>query len=138
MNDLDSFVLTELEDGVMTITLDRPKVNALNLSMIETLMGAFRAASRDPQIRCVLLTARGPVFSAGQDLAEAKSKGDESYRFHLQRTYNPLVYQIRQLEKPVLAAVNGAVSGAARCSSRGPWLSAAARPRGAEGGPVGR
>jgi 2-(1,2-epoxy-1,2-dihydrophenyl)acetyl-CoA isomerase len=113
MTNSDSFVIIDISDGVMTITLDRPKVNALNLVMVESVLKAIKRAGRDPQIRSVLLTAEGPVFSAGQDLAEVKSKEDESYRYHLQRTYNPLVLHIRQLEKPVLAAVNGTVSGAA-------------------------
>lgn len=113
MNNSDSFVLTEIQAGVMTITINRPKVNALNLAMIENILSAFKKARRDPQVRCVLLAAMGSVFSAGQDLSEVKSRENESYRYHLRRTYNPLVLQIRQLEKPVLAAVNGPVSGAA-------------------------
>jgi 2-(1,2-epoxy-1,2-dihydrophenyl)acetyl-CoA isomerase len=109
----DSFVLTDIKHDVMTITLDHPKVNALNLAMIESMLGAFKQAGRDPQVRCILLNAEGPVFSAGQDLAEVKSLEGDSYRYHLGRTYNPLILLIRRLEKPVLVAVNGAVSGAA-------------------------
>jgi 2-(1,2-epoxy-1,2-dihydrophenyl)acetyl-CoA isomerase len=61
-----------------------------------------------------VLTGSGNVFSAGQDVLDFQQAGDDlSFRDHLQRTYNPLVLQIRKLEKPVLAAVNGAVSGAA-------------------------
>ncbi len=106
-------VLTALADGVLTITLDRPKVNAFNMQMIEATQAAFKQAGRDPQVRCVVLTGSGAVFSAGQDIAEVKSVEDSSFRYHLQRTYNPLVVQIRQLERPVIAALNGAVSGAA-------------------------
>jgi 2-(1,2-epoxy-1,2-dihydrophenyl)acetyl-CoA isomerase len=97
---------------VVTIFLNRPKVNALNLELIAAMKTAFRQAERDPQVHCVLLTGSGSVFSAGQDVSEF-AKGPVSIRYHLLRTYNPLVVQIRKLEKPVLAAINGVVSGAA-------------------------
>lgn len=107
-------LLSELDDsGVLTLTLNRPKVNAFNYELIEAAQKAFKTARRDDQVRVVLLTGAGRVFSAGQDLTEVKQVEDQSFRYHLQRTYNPLVLQIRQLEKPVLAAIQGAVSGAA-------------------------
>jgi 2-(1,2-epoxy-1,2-dihydrophenyl)acetyl-CoA isomerase len=106
-------LLSELREGVLTITLNRPKVNAFNFELIEAAQAAFKQAARDEQVRCVLLTGRGAAFSAGQDVSEFIQAGDISFRQHLQRTYNPLVLQIRRLEKPVLAAINGAVSGAA-------------------------
>ena len=79
----------------------------------ETLRNWVRQAERDERVRCVLLSAAGDVFSAGQDMLEIKDAEGTSFRGHLQRTYNPLILQIRRLPKPVLAAVNGAVSGAA-------------------------
>jgi 2-(1,2-epoxy-1,2-dihydrophenyl)acetyl-CoA isomerase len=106
-------LLTDLQDGVLTLTLNRPKVNAFNFKMIESAQAAFKEAGRDPQVRCVLLTGSGGVFSAGQDVSEFREAENTSYRRHLQRTYNPLVLSIRRLEKPVLAAISGAVSGAA-------------------------
>jgi len=106
-------VITELKEHVLSITLNRPKVNAFTLEMIEATQAAFKQAQRDTQVRCVVLSGSGNVFSAGQDITEVKKAEDISFRYHLQHTYNPLVLQIRQLEKPVLAAINGAVSGAA-------------------------
>lgn len=107
-------VLTELQAGVLTITLNRPKVNAFSFDMIRATQNAFKLAERDPQVRSVVLTGRGNAFSAGQDVSEFRQAGEAvSFRQHLQRTYNPLIIQIRRLEKPVLAAINGAVSGAA-------------------------
>ncbi len=106
-------VLTSTQAGVMTITLNRPKANAFNFEMIEAAQAAFKQASRDEAVRCVLLTGSGNAFSAGQDVKEFQQAGDLSFRKHLQRTYNPLILQIRRLEKPVLAAVNGAAAGAA-------------------------
>jgi 2-(1,2-epoxy-1,2-dihydrophenyl)acetyl-CoA isomerase len=106
-------VITNLQDNVLTITLNRPKANAFDLEMIEAVKKAFKQASRDASVRCVLLTARGKIFSAGQDLMELNQEEPVNLRYHLLRTYNPLVMQIRRLEKPVLAGVNGAVAGAA-------------------------
>lgn len=106
-------VLTDLKDGVLTITLNRPKANAFDREMIEAAQKAFKTAGKDAQVRCVLLTAAGNVFSAGQDVKEVRSVEDQSFRYHLQNTYNPLILQIRRLEKPVLAGINGAVAGAA-------------------------
>jgi 2-(1,2-epoxy-1,2-dihydrophenyl)acetyl-CoA isomerase len=108
-------VITQIQSGVMSITLNRPKVNAFNFEMISAAQSALKQAARDPQVRCVLLTGSGSVFSAGQDITDFRQAAEEevSFRQHLQRTYNPLILQIRRLEKPVLAAINGAVSGAA-------------------------
>lgn len=106
-------VLIQQDDGVMTIRLNRPKVNAFNFEMINAVQSAFKQAGRDSQVRCVVLTGNGSVFSAGQDISEFRKAEDVSFRYHLQHTYNPLVLQIRRLEKPVVAAINGAVSGAA-------------------------
>jgi len=105
-------VLTNIHEHVMTITLNRPKVNAFNLAMIAATQKAFREAARDAQVRAVLLTSSGAVFSAGQDLNELQQAQGKSLRKHLLETYNPLVVQIRRLEKPVLAALPGVAAGA--------------------------
>ena len=107
------YILTSFDRGVLTITLNRPKANAFNLEMAEAAQAALRQAEREAQVRCVLLTGSGGIFSAGQDLSEPQGIENFSFRPHVQRLYNPLVLQIRRLEKPVLAALNGAVAGAA-------------------------
>jgi 2-(1,2-epoxy-1,2-dihydrophenyl)acetyl-CoA isomerase len=106
-------ILTDMENGVLTVQLNRPKANAFNIQMIDDLMGALKQAGRDSQVRCVLLTGKGSVFSAGQDVKDFEHEEGTSFRAHLMRTYNPLVLQIRRLEKPVLAAINGPAAGAA-------------------------
>lgn len=113
MNENNLPIQTTLERGVLTITLNRPKANAFNLEMVAALQAALRRAESESAARCVLLIGSGSIFSAGQDLREPEQIEGFSYRPHVQRTYNPLVLQIRRLEKPVLAALNGAVSGAA-------------------------
>lgn len=113
MAENQAILLSDLTSGVLTLTLNRPKVNAFNAALIQALRKALRQAASDPQVRCVLLTGRGPTFSAGQDLLEIQQAQGVSFRQHLLQTYNPLILQLRQLEKPVLAAINGPVSGAA-------------------------
>jgi 2-(1,2-epoxy-1,2-dihydrophenyl)acetyl-CoA isomerase len=105
-------VVTSISNGVFTVCLNRPKANAFDMDMISAAQEAFKKAARDPQIRCVLLTGSGSVFSAGQDIKDFRQREGESFRGHLLRTYNPLILQIRRLEKPVLAAINGSVAGA--------------------------
>lgn len=106
-------LLVEISGGVMSLTLNRPPANAMNFELIAALQAAFKQASRDRSVRCVLLSGGGEVFSAGQDIKDVQKAQGESYRAHLQRTYNPLIGQIRNLEKPVLAGINGPVAGAA-------------------------
>jgi 2-(1,2-epoxy-1,2-dihydrophenyl)acetyl-CoA isomerase len=108
-----STVLIEQKEGVLTLTLNRPKANAFNFEMIDALQKALKNAARDDQVRVVLVTGTGSVFSAGQDVKDFQQVEGESFRGHLQRTYNPLILQIRKLEKPVMAAINGSVAGAA-------------------------
>jgi 2-(1,2-epoxy-1,2-dihydrophenyl)acetyl-CoA isomerase len=107
-------VRSERKNGVLTLTLDRPPVNALDLKMVGELQAAFEQAARDQSARCVVLAGAGAAFCAGHEVSEmlAARGGDISYRAHLLATYNPLVLQIRQIEKPVVAAINGPVAGA--------------------------
>lgn len=103
---------SELKDGVLTITLDHPKVNAFTMKMIASIRTTFKDAAHDDRIRCVLLTGKGKYFSTGHDLKEVNRAKGESFRGHLVRTFNPLILQIRALQKPVIAGINGAVAGA--------------------------
>lgn len=108
-------LLTTHQAAALTISLNRPeRANAFNFEMIAELRAALEQAARDSQIRCVVLTGEGNSFSAGHDITEmlAAQGQDISYREHLEETYNPLILQIRRLEKPVIAAVNGPAAGA--------------------------
>jgi 2-(1,2-epoxy-1,2-dihydrophenyl)acetyl-CoA isomerase len=106
-------VYAELKNTVFTITLDRPKANAFNLEMVKALRRAFDKAAHEPLARVVLLRGAGGTFSGGQDIYEMLQTEGISYRKHMLETYNPLVIQIRQLNLPVLAEINGTVAGAA-------------------------
>src|SRR5512141_2574392 len=107
-------VLPETENGIVTLTLNRPeRANAFDAEMIAELHKSLRASEKDREARVIVLTGAGRVFGAGQDLEEMQAGGESlSYLEHLRKTYNPLVLLLRQIEKPVIAAVNGACAGA--------------------------
>jgi len=104
-------VETSRDGAVLTITLNRPEVlNAFNAAMHKALAAALKEAV-DPAVRAVILTGAGRGFCVGQDLTEFReSPGDIGSR--LRENYHPNVLAIRRLEKPVIAAVNGAAAGA--------------------------
>jgi len=107
-------LLSALQAGVLTLTLNRPeRANAFNLELISELQGAFFQAEKDSPTRVIVLTGSGKAFSAGHDISEMKHSDSISYREHVGKTYNPLVLQIRRIEKPVIAAINGPCAGAA-------------------------
>lgn len=106
-----SEVLTRRDGAVMTITLNRPDVyNAFNQALHDALREALTEAA-DPSVRAVVVTGAGKGFCAGQDIKEFQQLpgpiGDA-----LERSYHPNVRLVRSLEKPVIAAVNGAAAGA--------------------------
>jgi 2-(1,2-epoxy-1,2-dihydrophenyl)acetyl-CoA isomerase len=107
-------ILSSTQSGSVILTLNRPeRANSFNFEMLTELQSALTKAENDPQVRCVVITGGGKVFSAGQDITEMKQGEKVSYREHLDRTYNPLILQIRRMGKPVVAAVNGPCAGAA-------------------------
>ena len=104
-------VETSRDGGVLTITLNRPEVlNAFNGAMHRAMQDAYKEA-RDGAVRTVVVTGAGRGFCVGQDLTEFReSAGDIAHR--LRSTYHRTIIGLRGLEKPVIAAVNGAAAGA--------------------------
>ena len=97
------------DGAVLTITLNRPDVlNALNAAMHRDLAAALERAA-DGDIRAVVLTGAGRGFCVGQDLNEF---GTMDVAESLRTRYHPNVLAIRALDKPVIAAINGAAAGA--------------------------
>jgi len=105
-------IQTDNKNGVLTITLNRPKANAFNNEMSGTLTKTFKDAGRDDSVRVVLLTGAGRMFSAGQDVSEFGDSDERSFRKHLQATFNPMILAMRSVEKPIIGAINGAAAGA--------------------------
>jgi 2-(1,2-epoxy-1,2-dihydrophenyl)acetyl-CoA isomerase len=107
-------VLTELAEGVQTITLNQPDtLNALSGAMLADLMQVVRAAERDDAVRALVLTGAGRGFSSGADIGEFQwHDGPPDLGESLRSQVNPLILRLHALEKPVLAAINGVAAGA--------------------------
>jgi 2-(1,2-epoxy-1,2-dihydrophenyl)acetyl-CoA isomerase len=100
-------------DNVATITLDRPdKFNSFIRPMALAMQEALDKAAQDESVRCIVITGSGKAFSAGQDLAEATDPNGPDLTKILTEHYNPIVTRIRNIPKPVFAAVNGVAAGA--------------------------
>jgi len=106
------FLKYDIREKVLYITFERPDVlNSFNREMSLELRHALDTAKDDPEVRAVVLTGSGRAFSAGQDLEEAINPAMNSQEI-LNIQYNPIVKRIRNLPKPVIAAVNGIAAGA--------------------------
>lgn len=106
-------LIQKLEQGVLTLTLNRPEVfNSFNQKMAFALRDALKAAAQDVAVRCVVITGTGKAFCAGQDLAEAMDPNGPELQSIVKDHYNPIIELIRAIEKPVIAAVNGVAAGA--------------------------
>ncbi|MEX2177553.1 MAG: enoyl-CoA hydratase-related protein [Gemmatimonadaceae bacterium] len=106
------FIASSVAEGVSTVTLNRPDVlNAFNRRMAQELQSALAHAAEDPAIRAVLLTGAGRGFCAGQDLGEAMAAKLDLGEI-VKTSYNPIITAIREMDKPVVCAVNGVAAGA--------------------------
>ena len=108
-----SSILSSTQGGVRLLTLNRPdKFNSFNREMALLLQKELDAAAADKSVRAVLLTGEGKAFCAGQDLSEAIDVNGPGIQTIVREHYNPVLEKIRNLEKPVVAAVNGVAAGA--------------------------
>ncbi|GEC09123.1 enoyl-CoA hydratase [Streptomyces spinoverrucosus] len=114
-------VLYEVNDGLATITLNRPEaMNALNIEAKVALRDAVQSAAADAAVRAVLLTAAGDrAFCVGQDLKEHigllaadREAGEGQTMSTVREHYNPIVRALTDMAKPVVAGVNGVAAGA--------------------------
>jgi len=100
--------------GIARIRMMRTdKYNAIIKDMAIAIQTSLKDAAEDETVRCILITGSGKAFCAGQDLQEVT---DENNGLDLTSIvanhYNPIVEQIRDIEKPIVAAVNGVAAGA--------------------------
>jgi 2-(1,2-epoxy-1,2-dihydrophenyl)acetyl-CoA isomerase len=119
MTDSPRHVRLDLDGPIATITLDRPEArNAYSEAMCEQLVAGLQTAAAADDVRCVVLTGHGPAFHAGGDVDAMHARsgmfaGDPA---ELRRRYQDGIQAVPRaialLQKPLLAAVNGAAIGA--------------------------
>ncbi|XP_059367831.1 enoyl-CoA hydratase domain-containing protein 3, mitochondrial [Carassius carassius] len=110
-----SLTLREQQDGIRRIVLNNPeKRNALSLLMLESLRENLLTDSHSDDLRVIIISARGPVFSAGHDLKELTTAQGRDYHSRVFQTCSEVMTLIQDIPVPVIAMVNG-VATAAGC-----------------------
>jgi len=106
-------IITSISNGVCEIKLNRPDVfNSFNKSMAMAMQKALDDCANNDEVRAIVITGEGKAFCAGQDLAEATDPNGPELQSIVKEHYNPIILKIREIEKPVIAAVNGVAAGA--------------------------
>jgi enoyl-CoA hydratase/carnithine racemase len=106
-------LISTRQEGVLTLTLNRPeRRNAIDPELRDALAAALDAAAEDPAVRGVVLAGAGDAFCAGGDLARFDELHDARAYRHVAHRLTDLVASVERLEKPVVAAIDGVVTGA--------------------------
>jgi len=111
---MSDFILFRKSEAIGYITLNRPaSFNSFNRQMALDLQSVLAECAKDPEIRAIVITGEGKAFCAGQDLVEVTNPElHPGFKAILDEHYAPIIRAIRNLEKPVIAAVNGVAAGA--------------------------
>ncbi len=110
-------ILVEKKNEVERITLNRPDaLNAINETMGEELNAALKEVDRNERTRCLVITGAGRAFSAGEDVSGLKERygsteSHPSLGDHLRKKYHPMILRLHNMEKPVIARLNGIAAG---------------------------
>jgi 2-(1,2-epoxy-1,2-dihydrophenyl)acetyl-CoA isomerase len=107
-------ILLKIENNIGFITLNRPDVfNSFNREMALLMQETLDVCANDANVRAIVITGSGKAFCAGQDLKEVTTPElNPGFRAILEEHYNPIIQKIRNIEKPIVAAVNGVAAGA--------------------------
>ncbi|GEL77020.1 enoyl-CoA hydratase/isomerase family protein [Tenuibacillus multivorans] len=104
-------IVYDVNQGVATVTLNRPSAyNAFTEEMNQEITQALKQASRDDDVRCMVITGSGKAFCAGQDLQGVDE--NTNHATFLRERYHPMLKALKAMPKPVVAAVNGTAAGA--------------------------
>ena len=111
---MNKSILVKIENSVAFITLNRPTVfNSFNREMALLLQNIFDECESNSEVRAIVLTGNGKAFCAGQDLKEVTTPElNPGFKKILEEHYNPIITRIRNINKPIIAAVNGVAAGA--------------------------
>lgn len=110
---MDRALLEERKAGVLRLTLNRPRQrNAIDPPLRDAIADALGRAGADPGVRAVVITGAEGHFCAGGDLASFDELHDARAYRHVAQRLTDLIESIERLEKPVVAAVDGVVTGA--------------------------
>ena len=108
-----SYIFFAIQNSIATITLNRPeKFNAFNRDMSLQLQEKLEECSGNNDVRIIIITGMGKAFSSGQDIREIINAEKPGIQNAIEEQYNPLIQKIRNINKPVIAAVNGVAAGA--------------------------
>ena len=106
-------ILFSIENGIAFITLNRAdKLNSFNREMALLLQDILDTCAGSPDVRCIYISGAGKGFCAGQDLSEIVDPNGPGMQKILSEHYNPIITRIRNIAKPIVAAVNGVAAGA--------------------------
>lgn len=106
-------ILFEKKGNIAILTFNRPKVfNSFNREMAFRMQELLTICEQDKEVRVIMITGKGKAFCAGQDLAELMDPEGPELSKIVGEHYNPIVLKIREIEKPIVSAVNGVAAGA--------------------------
>jgi 2-(1,2-epoxy-1,2-dihydrophenyl)acetyl-CoA isomerase len=111
---MNKSILLKIENQVAYITFNRPDVfNSFDREMALLLQATLDDCEKNSEVRSIVLNGNGKAFCAGQDLKEVTTPElNPGFKKILEEHYNPIITRIRNINKPIIAAVNGVAAGA--------------------------
>ena len=107
MSDDYKYLLYDVSEGIASITLNRPPVNAIHEAMTDEYFAALERADYDEDVKVIILSGKGKGLSAGADLKYLQAFGTDEMANFLEKFYIEQVRRVRSLSKPIIASVHG-------------------------------